>query len=507
MDEHSRGSYLDGAQAGGNLGERAVRGGAFSIMSNVLGQVIQLGGTMMLARILSPDHFGIVAMVTSISGLLFSVSDLGLTDATIQSKNISQGQASGLFWITNGSNLAITVAMMAVSPLLARFYNEPRVLGVSLVMSVEFALFGLANQHYALLRRAMQFSRVSLSLLACTLISNVVALLLAWRGAGYWCLAFREIAFFLARAIAAWILCKWRPSIPKTRWGVSSLVKYGVRTTGSLAFSYLAENLDKILIGKAFGAKELGYYNRAFGLFGLPIGQFTSSLHHVAVATLSRLRDQPTEYVRYYVKAISALSFLGMPLAAFMVVESSDIVLVFFGEQWLRSAELLSILGLSAGFRMVYLTNQWLTASLGRADRRLKWQMVSFFVTTAAVGVGTLYGTNGVAAGYSLSAVVLLIPGILYAGRPVGLSLRALVSGFWQNLAAAASAAVVCSLTINMIGPTGHALLRLLLSLVVYLVAYSLSILLFHGGVRPFRQLFGLIRMTLGVRSGKLPAV
>jgi O-antigen/teichoic acid export membrane protein len=498
MRERSIGEYVDNCRDKGDLGERAVQGGGITVIARILGQVLQLAGTMVLARVLTPNDFGLVAMVTSIVGLLLLFSDLGFTDATLQAERITHSQASSLFWTIIGFNTLVALSMIVLSPFIAAFYREEKVRLIAVVLSLEVVLFGLGNQHFALLRREMKFMGVSSATLLATFLGNSVAILMAWRGLGYWSLVAREVVFSLVRAVAAWVLCRWLPGVPRRRSGARSLMRYGVTTSGSLGVSYLGDNLDKTLVGKMFGADELGYYTRAFGLFSLPLGQFASSLHHVAVSTLSRLRDQPDEFRRYYLRAISAVSFLGMPLAGFMVTASREITYVFFGPQWSRSAELLAILGFSAGIKMIYSTCEWLNASLGRADRRLKWQLISFCATMAAIGIGLLFGVKGVAIAYSLVTTILTMPALVFAGRPINLGFRAILLSFWQNTAAAASAAAVCWCIFTLVGGAWNVVVRLFVILFAYAMAYLAANVVFNRGLKPIRQFLSLFRVFAG---------
>ena len=484
------------------LGGVAVRSGGITIITRLVGQAVQLGATMVLARILTPDDFGVVGMVSAASGLLLLFSDFGFTDATLQSDHLTRDQASTLFWICVGSNVLLTLLMFLTSPLLAAFYREPRVTSISRILSVQFLLVGLGNQHFAIMRREMRFAAVSLAMLGSSVVGNGLAVILALRGLGYWSLVIRELGVCILTAAAGWTLCGWRPIIPRKPSDAGPLVRFGLTTAGSLGVSYLSMNVDKVLVGRTRGPEELGFYTRAFGLFQMSVGQFASSLHHVAVATLSRLRDRPAEYRRYYLRAVSAISFLGMPLSGILVVCARDIVTVLFGDQWSKSGELLSLLAASIGVRMVYDTNQWLTSSLGRADRRLKWNAISLVATIGAVAAGLPFGTTGVAVAYSLSTFLLLFPGLVYAGRPMRLTVGDILSCSWQSVLAALSAGVLMWRILSVPGAGWSPLLRLGISFPVYALAYVVAVVLLSRSLKPVKQMASLFRVLMpGLRG------
>ncbi len=487
--------YIEKQKHGVKLEKKAVKSAGITIITRFIGQIVQLAGTMILARILVPSDFGLVAMVTSISGLFSLFSDLGLTDATVQNDKITQDQASTLFWIIVIFNFFTAFCLIILSPYISIFYNDYRVRLIFIAISTQFIFMGLSNQHFALLKRDMQFLKVSFSDLTSLIIANILAIVTALHGFHYWSLVTRAIVFVFFKAIAGWVLFKWHPNLIIKQSHSGSLIKFGLITTLSLGFLYLLMNLDKTLVGKVFGAEELGFYNRAFGLFMLPVGQLTSPLHHVAVSTLSKLRTDYNEFRRFYLRAISAISFLGMPLAAFLVIESSDLIYIFFGNQWQRSVELLSILALSAGIKMIYDTNQWLNVSLGKADRRLKWNIFSFCVTIGSIIIGLFFSTKGVASAYSIVTFVLFIPGLLYAGKPIKLRINEIFNSFWKYALAATLAGMICSQTLKIIGLSWNEFYRLIIALLFYIAIYLLIIIGLYQGIKPIKQFISLISL------------
>jgi O-antigen/teichoic acid export membrane protein len=495
------GDYVDSDRSTPQLGRTAVQGGGITVISRVACQVIQLGATMILSRLLLPEDFGVVAMVTSIVGFVLLFGDLGLTDATLQAESMLQRQASILFWVTTLFNLAVALILAASSPLLALLYKDPRVGPITLVLAVQVVVFGAANQHYTLLKRSMAFVEVSISALISTVLSNALAIAAVLLGFGYWSLIIRELASAATRALVGWYLCRWRPSIVRTLSGAGGLIKFGVTTMGSLGVAYFSDNLDKTLVGVAYGASPLGYYTRAFGLFTLPLGQFSSSLHHVAVSILSRVRTDKREFVRLYLRAVETISLLGMPLAALITITSSDLVLFLFGPQWSQSAVLLALLAPSAGFRMLYVTNDWLNASLGRADRRLKWQIISLCGTVCALGIGLIFSLKGVTISYSVLSAVLVFPALLYAGQPAGLKLRAILGAIWRSVVAAVLAAVPSGWFAILIRPSFGTFPTLCATSVIFILLYACAILVCYWGLSPFQDIVYMARLVLGRRG------
>ncbi len=484
--------YFANSSPSENFKSRAVRGGGVTIASRVTNYALHLVGTVVLARLLSPEDFGLVSMVTSVNGFLLVLRDLGLADAVIQSRDIDQRKVSALFWVNALAGAIFCIIATLLSPLLVRLYNEPRVRSVSIVLSLTFLFYGLSDMHFALLRRSMQFGRVAVCQVIATIVGTSLAVVCALGGFGYWSLVMRSVGSTIALVVGGWICCKWRPGFQVRRSGIRSLLIFGGNSIGYLITSYFSRSLDKTLVGWRFGAAQLGYYDRAFTLFMLPVSELTISLHSVAVATLSRLRDDPVRFRRYYLEAVSTISLVAMPVSAFMAIASRDIVYFLLGPQWEQSAPLFTILALSAGTYAVYATIEWLHVSMGRAERWFKWGLLSFIVTVGGILIGLASGTKGVAAAYSIAIVVLTGPAIAYAGRPAGLRFWDVLAVSWRYFVAAAIAAGACILVGRVLHPAG-ALVRLFAFIGVFGAAYVALVLILHRSTAPFRRFFRVL--------------
>src|SRR5713101_8395930 len=171
-----------------DLKGRSVRGGLVTLTSQGTQFLMQTVSTVVLARLLVPAEFGMVAMVTAITGLAFAFADLGLSEATIQRKEITHDQVSALFWINVAVGLGLMLVTAALAPVLSRFYREPRLVDITLLLSVTFLIGGLRVQPDALLKRQMRFSSLAIRDVASYALAVPIAIAMALRGAGYWAL-------------------------------------------------------------------------------------------------------------------------------------------------------------------------------------------------------------------------------------------------------------------------------------------------------------------------------
>jgi PST family polysaccharide transporter len=486
--------YFENSYLRQQLGQRAVRGGGASVISRVTGYVMQMIGVIVLARLLSPADFGLVAMVTVITEIFYVFKDLGLSYATIQEGHINHVQISTLFWINLSFGIVVAIIIMIISPAIAWFYHKPQLGLITIVSSVNFLFIGLSTQHLALLKRNMAFVSVAIVEIAAAFLSTALAIGLAWRGWGYWSLVSRPIILGFFTTLGVWLFCRWRPGRPTRRSGVRPLLKFGANTLIGYLFDYVTLNLDKTLIGRKYGSDQIGYYQRAVYLSKIASDTLTMSLANVAVATLSKLRNEPDNYRRFYFKGLSIISFVGMPISIFMFIMSRDIVHVILGPKWDQTAIIFSALGLNTGMYLIYNTNAWLHFSLGRSDRFKRWAIIAAVIYSIAILIGLAMSVMGVAIAYATATFFLTIPCLLYAGQPIGLRIREILSNLWRFLFAAIIAGIICRYLLFKIMHVNFIFINLILYLIVYSLIYLAFVVFFFGSPKPIVGYFDLLK-------------
>ncbi|HMB96433.1 MAG TPA: oligosaccharide flippase family protein, partial [Tepidisphaeraceae bacterium] len=211
---------------------RSIRGGAVTLAAQSGKFTLQLCSTMILARLLTPADFGLVAMVTAITGFIGLFKDLGLSQATVQREHITHAQVSTLFWINVIASALLMMLIAALAPVIALLYHEPRLMWITLALAGSFIFSGLVVQHQALLRRQMKFTTLVLIELVSLLISVMIALILAVNGLHYWALVAQTIVQAIAYCALIWLCCDWRPQRWSRGSGVRTMLAFGRDLTG-----------------------------------------------------------------------------------------------------------------------------------------------------------------------------------------------------------------------------------------------------------------------------------
>jgi PST family polysaccharide transporter len=400
--ETAGGSYFSTQHLKSDLKGRSARGGMVTFVAQGLKFALTMASTIILARLLTPQDYGLIGMVAVVTGFISLFKDLGLSSATVQRAEINHEQISLLFWLNVAASLFIMLLTAAIAPLVARFYGEPRLAAITVVIALGFIFGGLTVQHQALLQRQMRFATLALIDILALAAGPITAILMALRGFGYWSLVGGQLATGVVTAVGVWLACGWRPSRPRKGAGVRSMLAFGGNLTGFGVINYFARNLDNMLIGRVWGAQQLGLYAKAYQLLLLPIDQINSPVTAVAVPTLSRLADEPERYRQAYVRMLEKVCLLTMPGVAFMLVTSDWCVRLLLGAQWADSARIFTLLGIAGLIQPVANTTGWLFVSQGRTHHMLRWGLMAGSATIAAIVAGLPWGAIGVAASYSV---------------------------------------------------------------------------------------------------------
>ncbi|NJR44760.1 MAG: lipopolysaccharide biosynthesis protein [Hyellaceae cyanobacterium CSU_1_1] len=415
--------YFDTNHLEENLKRRSVRGGAVTIAAQASKFVLKLGSTAVLARLLVPEDYGLIGMATVIVGFVEYFKDLGLSAATIQQAKINHQQVSTLFWINVviGCLVALVVALFA--PAVALIYQEPRLRAITLCLAISFVFSGLTVQHQALLQRQMEFSSLAKIEIIAMINGIVGSIISAYYGAGYWSLVILQLFTVVSNAIGVWLFCRWRPGLPSRNANIGSMLNFGRDLTGFNIINYFSRNLDNFLIGRVWGAQQLGLYAKAYQLVLLPINQINVPVDRVALPALSRLQNDPERYQKYYGRALLAITFLGMPLVMFLCVSADKVILLLLGKEWLKAIPIFQFLIPAAFIGTFNLATGWVYQSLNRNDRQLRWGIFSSVLNVIIFVVAIKWGALGIAAAYGLSRIIIVIPAIVYCYRGTWLKL------------------------------------------------------------------------------------
>ncbi|WP_269933560.1 lipopolysaccharide biosynthesis protein [Aminobacter sp. HY435] len=407
------------AQAQQPLGRIALRGGALTAAAQVVRMGIQFVSVVVLARMLAPEDFGLVASVGPIVAFVGLFQNLGLQQAVIQRPDIGQGQLNQVFWISALAGLVCTAVVAALSPAVAAFYGDPRMTGIALAAAAPLLFGSLAALPLALMNRHLRFGQLAVNDVLTGLAGLAAAIAAAYAGLGYWSLVIGPAAGAVVTLLAAWIATRWMPGRPDIRVD-RDILTFGANLTGFNLVNFFSRNLDNILIGKFSGAIELGYYDRAYKLLLFPLQNINQPLSRLMVPLLSRIQDDKARFRALYLRTNWLLALVTVPGIAALSMAAEPVVSLLFGERWVAVAPIFAWLGIAGLMQPVSSTTGWVFICQGKTGTMFRWGIYSALTTVLSFVVGLKWGAVGVAAAYAISGYVLRLPVLAVLMQRVG---------------------------------------------------------------------------------------
>ncbi|UUL82374.1 lipopolysaccharide biosynthesis protein [Sphingomonas qomolangmaensis] len=426
------------------LGRLALQGGLVTGLAQALKMALSLVSVVVLARLLAPQDFGLVASIAPIVAFIALFQDLGLQAAIIQRETITREHLNQTFWISPAIASVAALLIIAAAPLAALFYNDQRVTAIMVVAAVPIFIGSLATLPLSLLNRNMRFGNLALNdvLVAATGFGATVGAALL--GSGYWSLVIGPIAAALTAVIAAWIASPWRPGRPTLKLD-GDLWSFGANLTGFNIVNFLARNFDNVLIGRVSGMTQLGLYDRSYKLLLFPLQNISQPLSRVMIPILSRVQNDKARFRKIYLQTNMVLGFCLIPGIAAATLASDQLINLLFGPEWSAAAPIFAWLGIASLAQVVLVTNGWIFICQGKTRAMFRLGLWTSGVTVIAFLVGIQWGVVGLAAAYTISAYLFRIPALIAVLHRIGPVTASDMSGLLlvHLLPAALSAAII----------------------------------------------------------------
>ena len=359
-----------------DLKGKTIRGGMARMLAQGANFWLRLVTLMILARLLEPDDFGLLGMVTAFTGALGLFRDFGLSSATIQRATITDAQVSTLFWLNLLIGLGLGLLALAMAPAIAALYREPRLVGITAVLALGFVFNSAGLQHGSLLQRDMRFTALAVINAVSLIVAGGVGILVARSGFGYWALVAMAVVAPLVTSAGAWLTSGWMPGKPHRGSSIGSMIHFGGILTMNSIVQYAANNIDKVLVGRYLGVEALGIYGRAYQLVSIPIDNLNSAAGEVAFSALSRIQDDPVRWKNYFLKGYSLLLAMTIPITVACTLSASDLIHVLLGPKWTAVVPVFRLLTPLILALAIISPLGWLIYSLGMPARGLKMAIV-----------------------------------------------------------------------------------------------------------------------------------
>ena len=457
-----------------DLKEKTIRGGLARVIAQGANFFLRIGSVMILSRMLNPTDFGLVGMVTAFTGILFLFRDFGLSSATVQRENVTDEQRSTLFWINVVVGVVLTALTVVFAPLVVRVYHEPRLLQITMVLSVGFLFNALGVQHSALLQRELRFTALAVINITALVLSTLVAIGIAELGFSYWALVAMALALPLTTTVGVWMAAAWIPGRPRRAEEIVSMMRFGGTLTLNSIVTYVAYNMEKVLLGRFWGPQVIGLYGRAYQLVNIPTDNLNQSIGEVAFSALSRIQNDRPRFRNYFLKGYSIVLAMTIPITIMCAFFSDDIIHVLLGPQWDAAAPIFRLLAPTILVIAMINPLAWVMFALGLVKRSLKTALVLAPIVMVGYLVGLPYGPTGVALGYSTAMIVWAIPHTAWCVHGTGISLGDILLSVGRPLLSGLVGAVIAFSVHHACIPLMPPIARLIVAGLVLLVVYGL---------------------------------
>jgi teichuronic acid exporter len=410
------------AQAERSL-RRLVRDGVFWLTAaKVLSHLISWSITIYVIRILSPSDYGLMAMAWVYLNFVTLFNELGLSAAIVQKKDIDHEDLSNIYWAVLCINVALYGLSVLAAPLIAGFYDEPRVTELIRVAAVALIIRSFGFVAISMLSREMAFNKQSRAEVIGNASGAVGTLLLAMQGFGVWSLVYGYVLMEIIKNVLCVLFYPWRPRLSFSLSKAGALIDFGAKVAVARLFWYLYSNMDLLIAGKLLGKTQLGYYSIAVQLASIPLDKMVSTIAQVAFPAFSKVQNDPVLLKRYYLKIVNLVAFVSFPVCCGFALVADIAVPLLLSEKWLPVILPLQILSAIASLRAIHMISAPLTIAIGKAGITLANNAIITVALAVSFAIGSSYGLAGFAYSWLVFPFVFLITTSLTL-RLIGLSL------------------------------------------------------------------------------------
>ena len=379
------------------------------VAGRLVTQASRLIVSVVLARLLTPEAFGVVAVAMTTIVALEIVKDLGTGAAVIQRPAVDQRLLSSVFYLNIVAGLVAAGLMVAGAPLIAAFFDVPDATPVVRAFALVLAIGGLTQVHHAMLRRSMRFNAVAAVEMTAALTNGVLSIALALLGLGVWSMVWGNVAGAVVGSVIAWLRSGWKPS---RMFGIAPLKEiagFSAHTAGYNVTTFLLQNTDKLLVGRWLGTAPLGIYSLAQRTISYPLESISRVLMTVLFPAFARAQDDDELLRKGYTRAAGAVAFVTLPVMVGAAVVAEPLVRTVLTDKWEPLISLLWFMAPAGALGALLSCVNTLYSAKGRADWMFRWGLASGTFTLAAFALGLQWGLQGLAVAY-LGVMVVQVP-------------------------------------------------------------------------------------------------
>ena len=326
-----------------NLKYRALSGSIWTLLETFSTQIVQFIVSVILARLLGPKDYGLIALTGIFTAISVAITDAGFEKTLIQKKDLTSLQTTTIFYINVLLGLLITLIFIALAPFIAVFFNEPKLTLVLQVVSIGILITAFGQTQQALLIKELQLKKIFYAKIASSLTSAFIGLILAYNSFGVWALVYSGLSFQVVNVLFFWIQATWYPQFKFSITSVKTMIPYGMNILGSSIFFFLNQQFNNFIVGKFYTKIQLGLFNRGNKFPDLIVGIIQSVVLKMSLPLFAKLQTDPERLREIVKKTDKIIAFVSFPLLILLLVKAEDITIFLFSEKWRGSIVFLQL--------------------------------------------------------------------------------------------------------------------------------------------------------------------
>lgn len=371
-----------------SLKKKTITGIIWSVFSQTGTEIIAFIVGIILARLLTPEDYGLLGMVTIFVGLSNVFIRFSFGPAIIYKKGITETDLSSIFWMNLIIGFFFAILMILFSRTIAQFFDEPRLVLICIIFSINFIIGSLNVVQRSIFEKRLEFKVLAQVKVISSISAATVALTMAYYGYGYWSLVMHSVILLLAEAVVLWMKNSWKPAFIFEKKSIISIGKFSANLLGERTLGYFTETFDKALIGKLAGSQELGLYNKGWLGVLFPLKNIALVVANVIFASISSIQDDKARVGRLFVRAANVVTFVTMPLMFGIVFLAPELVVFVFGKQWMGMVTYMQIFGITGILSSIFTLTHPVFTGLGRTDTLFKISLIEkpLFIVSVILG-------------------------------------------------------------------------------------------------------------------------
>lgn len=474
-----------------SLKKQAITGVKWSFAQQFSVQIINFGVQVILARLLMPEMFGLIAMVIVFISIGSTLMDSGMTSSLIRTNNPNQTDYSTVFVTNLIVSVAIYILIYVLAPYIAVFYNQEVLTNIIRLLAFSFVIRAFVAVHVAKLTKEMNFKLQMQLQIPSVIIAGTVGVSMAYMGYGVWSLVWLNLVQALAFTIQNWLFIPWRPSLVLDKERFKYHFKFGYKLTLSSLLDTIYNDAYRIVIGKFFSPAQVGYFNQAETMRLFPVQQIATVMGKVTYPFFSNIQADEKLKEAYRI-TMRLVLFAVIPTMLFLIIIAEEGFLLLFGQHWLPAVPYFQILAVASIIRPISSYNLNILKVKGRSDLFLKVEIIKKIIGILALIIGLQFGVLGLVISLTMVSFVWTLTNMYFCGKLIGYKtlsqIKDIGSLFLIGGAAFIGAVLFRFLAVEYLD---YLFLRILAVGAVYIILYIALIFVFE------RTLLGLIAKTL----------